>query len=126
MSEPDLHFVVEGQAASKSNTRRKFRNQKTGLDFFAKSERAEVFKDVFLGQCPKFYPLLDGDLFAYLRLYYASRRPDLDETLLLDLMQGCVYNNDRQVKGRLTLWGLAPGRPRVEVTLWRMARFGSA
>jgi len=39
----------------------------------------------------------------------------LDESLILDLMQGVVYENDRQVKERHTYWHLDPESPRAEI-----------
>ncbi|XAI96107.1 hypothetical protein [Planktothrix phage Pra-JY27] len=114
-----MQFTVFGEPASKANSRRSFLNKKTGKNFFAKSEKAENFSDAFLAQCPRMWPPLEGDLFAFIKIYYGSRRPDLDESLVLDLMQKAfIYKNDRQVKGRLTLWALDPGRPRVEIALW--------
>jgi hypothetical protein len=35
-------------------------------------------------------------------------------------MQGCVYENDRQVKERHTYWGLDPSRPRAEIIIEKM------
>jgi hypothetical protein len=31
-------------------------------------------------------------------VYYASRLPDLDESLILDVLEGFAYGNDRQVE----------------------------
>lgn len=53
-------------------------------------------------------------------IYYASRRPDLDESLILDLMQDRVYENDRQVKERHTYWRLDPENPRSEIIVEKM------
>jgi len=57
-------------------------------------------------------------------IWYASRRPDLDESLILDLLQfdkktgtNYVIVNDRQIKRRITTWGLSPNNPRVELTV---------
>jgi Holliday junction resolvase RusA-like endonuclease len=58
---------------------------------------------------------MTGDLRVTLHIYYASRRPDLDESLILDLLQGLVYVNDRQVKERHIYWGLDPDSPRAEI-----------
>ena len=52
-----------------------------------------------------------------MHIYYASRRPDLDESLILDLLQGLVYVNDRQVKERHTYWHLDPKSPRTEMII---------
>lgn len=56
-----------------------------------------------------------GDLSVTMKIYYASRRPDLDESLILDLMQGRIYANDRQVRERHTYWGLDKSNPRTEI-----------
>jgi Holliday junction resolvase RusA-like endonuclease len=48
-------------------------------------------------------------------IHYASRRPDLDESVILDAMQGIVYKNDRQVKEKQIYWGLDPQNPRCEI-----------
>lgn len=52
-----------------------------------------------------------------LHIWYASRRPDLDETLILDLLQGCIYVNDRQVKERHCYWHLDKENPRAEILI---------
>jgi Holliday junction resolvase RusA-like endonuclease len=56
-----------------------------------------------------------GDLRVTMWVYYASRRPDLDESLILDLMQGAIYQNDRQVKEKHIYWRLDPENPRTEI-----------
>ena len=48
--------------------------------------------------------LLKGQVVVHIKSY-ASRRPDLDESLILDLLQGHVYENDRQVKEKHIFWG---------------------
>ena len=50
-----------------------------------------------------------------IKIYYRTRRPDLSETLVLDLLQGKAYGNDRQVKRRFADWGLDKENPRVEL-----------
>lgn len=106
-----MFFVVCGEPASKANSRRW-----TGK-YFIKSEKALKYAEAFGKQCPVLDPLLDGDLRVDMTIYYASRRPDLDESLILDLMQGRIYVNDRQVKERHTYWGLDKERPRAEITV---------
>jgi Holliday junction resolvase RusA-like endonuclease len=60
---------------------------------------------------------MSGDIKMTMWIFYASRRPDLDESLILDLLQGVVYLNDRQVKERHVFWGLDPDKPRVEMII---------
>lgn len=51
-----------------------------------------------------------------IRIWYASRRPDLDESLILDLLQGVTYENDRQVKEKHIYWmGVDKANPRCEI-----------
>jgi len=107
--------VIYGEPASKSNSRRvvKF----GGMPRLIKSEKALTYSDTFREQCTQLATLMSGDLRVTLHIYYASRRPDLDETLILDLMQGLIYHNDRQVKERHTYWHLDPETPRSEILI---------
>jgi Holliday junction resolvase RusA-like endonuclease len=110
--------IIFGEPASKSNSRRVVRFG--GMSRLIKSEKALNYCDVFKQQCRQLGVLMTGDLRVTLRIYYASRRPDLDETLILDLMQGLIYENDRQVKERHAYWGLDPENPRAEITIERI------
>ena len=119
---PELQALVQiifGEPASKSNSRRMVRLG--GVSRLIKSEKALNYSDVFKQQCRPLAKLMTGDLRVTLHIYYASRRPDLDETLILDLMQGLIYENDRQVKERHAYWGLDPENPRAEILIERIA-----
>lgn len=102
-------FVIYGEPASKANSRRW-----TGK-LFIKSKKALDYGKMFKEQCPVMEPLIDGDLVVHIHIFYATRRPDLDESLILDLMQGCIYANDRAVKERHVYWGLDRDNPRAEI-----------
>jgi Holliday junction resolvase RusA-like endonuclease len=110
-----LSINIFGEPASKANSRRVVRYG--GMSRLIKSKKALTYSDVFLQQCPVLPNLMEGDLRVTMHIYYASRRPDLDESLILDLMQGCVYLNDRQVKERHTYWHLDPDSPRSEILI---------
>jgi Holliday junction resolvase RusA-like endonuclease len=110
--------IIFGEPASKSNSRRMVRLG--GVSRLIKSEKALNYSDMFKQQCRPLACLMTGDLRVTLRIYYASRRPDLDETLILDLMQGLIYENDRQVKERHAYWGLDPENPRAEILVERI------
>ena len=58
---------------------------------------------------------MEGDLEVEMTIYYASRRPDLDESVILDCMQELIYSNDRQVKSKIIRWGLSKMNPRTEI-----------
>jgi hypothetical protein len=108
-----LSQIIFGEPASKANSRRVVHYG--GMSRLIKSKKALSYSDVFRQQCKPLSTLMTGDLRVTLRIYYASRRPDLDESLILDLMQGLIYENDRQVKERHCYWGLDPENPRSEI-----------
>ncbi len=106
-----VSFTILGEPASKANSRRW-----TGK-FFIKSEKALNYSKMFKRQCPVLDPLMDGDLRITIKIWYASRRPDLDASLIFDLMQGYIYENDRQIKEQHLFWGLDKEKPRAEITV---------
>ena len=110
-----LSLIIFGEPASKANSRRvvKFGN----MPRLIKSQKALNYSAAFKQQCTPLGRLMSGDIKMTMWIFYASRRPDLDESLILDLLQGVVYLNDRQVKERHVFWGLDPDRPRVEMII---------
>jgi Holliday junction resolvase RusA-like endonuclease len=110
-----ISIVIYGEPASKANSRRVVTFGT--LPRLIKSQKALDYSAYFREQCLVLPTLLEGDLRITLHIYYASRRPDLDESLILDLMQGCIYANDRQVKERHTYWHLDPDCPRSDITI---------
>ena len=115
-----LTLFIKGEPASKANSRRvvKFGS----MSRLIKSQKALDYSEVFRVQCPAITPLMSGDIRMHITIYYASRRPDLDESLILDLLQGLVYVNDRQVKERHTYWGLDPKNPRAEIIIEQLPK----
>ena len=113
-----LSQIIFGEPASKANSRRVVRYG--GMSRLIKSAKALSYSDVFRQQCKPLATLMTGDLRVTLHIFYASRRPDLDESLILDLMQGLIYENDRQVKERHCYWGLDPDNPRAEIIIERI------
>jgi len=110
-----LSQIIFGEPASKANSRRVVHYG--GMSRLIKSKKALSYSDVFRQQCKPLAVLMTGDLRITMHIYYASRRPDLDESLILDLLQGLVYVNDRQVKERHTYWHLDPKSPRTEMII---------
>ena len=118
----EVSFIVLGEPASKANSRKlvRFGNRPA----FIKSQKARDYTDTFKLQCPKLDPLMDGDVSVTMTIYYASRRPDLDESVILDAMQDLIYENDRQVKEKHIYWGLDKENPRAEITVIKKAPTG--
>ena len=111
-----IWFTIEGEPASKANSRRlvKIKNRPA----FIKSSKALSYEKAFKLQCPSLgEDMLEGDLWVDIKIYYASRRPDLDESVVLDCMQGLIYGNDRQVKEKHVYWAIDREKPRAEITV---------
>lgn len=110
-----LSLKIFGEPASKANSRKivRFGN----ISRLIKSQKALNYSDAFKLQCTPISPLMSGDVRITMRIFYASRRPDLDESLILDLLQDVVYINDRQVKEKHIYWGLDKDNPRTEMLI---------
>ena len=109
----NVTFVVLGEPASKANSRKIV---KFGLRLASiKSKKARDYSESFKRQVQAIEPLLTGDVSVSMTIYYASRRPDLDESLILDCMQGVIYENDRQVKEKHIYHALDKENPRTEI-----------
>lgn len=76
--------------------------------------------------------MFPGKVCVRLKMFYSTRRPDMDESIVLDALQAkftgkgknrvCtrqgVYLNDRQVWVRHVYRGQDADNPRVEVWVW--------
>lgn len=109
----ERHLVVHGEPASKANGRRVVRIG--GISRSIKSKKALSYADAFGLQVQPVEPLLEGELAMTIHIYYASQRPDLDESLILDLLQGILYKNDRQVRERHVHHFVDKLNPRTEI-----------
>lgn len=95
-SDWDWSKDVLGEPASKSNSRRLVRVR--GIPRVIKSEKAIKYKKLFLSQVSEDHPI-EGDVELGVVVWYATRRPDLDVSLIMDLLQEAgVIVNDRQIK----------------------------
>lgn len=115
----DILAVLDilGEPASKANSRQlvRFGNRPASI----KSKKARDYVDDLRRQVRPFPAVLEGELAAHIWIWYASRRPDLDESVILDGLQGLVYANDRQVRERHVYWGLDRANPRCRVVITR-------
>tara|TARA_R110000824_G_scaffold203111_1_gene387474 strand:- start:297 stop:617 length:321 start_codon:yes stop_codon:yes gene_type:complete len=71
-----------------------------------KSKKALDYSKMFADQCPTREELFTEDLIVCMKIFYKTLRPDLDESLVLDLMQGRIYKNDRSIKLKYIEHGL--------------------
>ena len=110
-----FRYEIDGEPASKANSRRIVMRGKKLASI--KSAKALNYSDTFRAQLPLYPMPYIGDVKIEIDVWYASRRPDLDISLILDLLQGHAYVNDRQVKEQHARWHLDPDRPRCVILI---------
>jgi|TARA_R100000479_G_C6361860_1_gene193360 Holliday junction resolvase RusA-like endonuclease len=110
LDENPCYVTVFGEPASKANQRRAVLIH--GKPRFIKSKKALSYSKNLVEQLSIRESLLEGDLCVAIKIYYKTRRPDLDESLILDLLQDKLYKNDRQVKRKYIEHGLDKNNPR--------------
>lgn len=130
-----IAFTIFGEPASKANQRKlvSFGDRPALI----KSDKARAYERSALQQIPpKARVRLEGPLRVTLRIWYATERPDLDESVILDVLQDQwfrpkrgdgvvqqerilgqpgVYRNDRQVREKHVFHGIDRKNPRTEV-----------
>ena len=117
-----VSFKLYGEPASKSNSRRLV--QIGGRPRFIKSQKALNYVQAIQLQANALrLPMFEKgvDLSITMHIFYASRRPDLDESVILDALQEIVYHNDRQIKEKHVYWGLDKVEPRCEIELRKIS-----
>jgi Holliday junction resolvase RusA-like endonuclease len=131
-----LAFTILGEPASKANSRQIVTI--AGRPSSIKSKKARGYEHDALRQIPPAArQRLEGPVRVTLRIFYASERPDLDESIVLDvlqdrwgkaernpfdgkpgprpLVQAGVYRNDRQVREKHVYHAIDKRNPRTEV-----------
>jgi|TARA_R100001480_G_scaffold31253_1_gene42613 Holliday junction resolvase RusA-like endonuclease len=106
---------ILGEPASKANSRRLVFIG--GKPRFIKSKKALLYSRNFDLQCPVRKNLFEEDLSIAIKIYYKTRRPDLDESLILDLLQGRIFKNDRSIKSKHVEHGLDKEQPRSVIVI---------
>lgn len=128
-----ISFTILGQPPAHKNGYRIVKmGERVGI---VKSKEAIDYVQTALMQIPPVFRLrLEGPVFARIVIWYASERPDLDESLVLDilqdrwapahgalgkreLVQAGVYRNDRQVRDKHITHGIDRRNPRAEITI---------
>lgn len=112
----DRTVIIFGEPASKANQRRLVTIR--GRPAFIKSKKANDYTQSCRSQAmAQIDTPTDLDVRVEMVIYYASRRPDLDESVILDALQGVAYLNDRQVRQREVYWGLDKDNPRAVIRI---------
>jgi predicted pyridoxine 5'-phosphate oxidase superfamily flavin-nucleotide-binding protein len=136
-----IEFTILGEPASKANSREIGVIRRRGEDgklrtqpMLRKSDKALAYERATLRQVPpKARVRLEGPVRLIIRIWYATERPDLDESVILDCLQDRhawvkhgtgekrvlvhrgVYRNDRQVRQKFILHGIDRVNPRAHV-----------
>lgn len=132
-----VQFTILGEAASKANSRKIATI--AGKTRSIKSDKALGFEAMALRQIPpRVRVRFSVPVRVTMRMFYATERPDLDESLVLDvlqdryvtrftkrpdgtkdksrvLLQAGVYENDRLVREKHVYHGIDKAQPRVEI-----------
>ncbi len=134
-----VSFTILGEPASKANSRKivTFGKGDNARSAVIKSDKARSYWDTALKQIPPYARLrLEGKVFITIAIHYATERPDLDESVILDvlqdqwhrpkgakeryLVQHGVYRNDRQVRGKYVTHHIDRLNPRAEILVEEM------
>jgi len=109
--------VILGEPVSKANSRRVVKVG--GMVRVIKSAKALAYVEEVARQVPELPEELQlrAPIRMTAHIHYASRRPDLDPSLILDALQGRVYRNDRAVREMHLYHHLDRENPRAELTL---------
>lgn len=112
-----VELTILGQPASMKNSRQLIRSPRTGKVMPILSEAARTYVRDLKWQVPVRHPLLAGRLRATITIWYRSERPDLDEAIILDALQGRIYENDRQVREKHVFHRIDRNNPRAHVVI---------
>jgi Holliday junction resolvase RusA-like endonuclease len=114
----EYSLTILGEPASKANSRKivLFGNRPAVI----KSGKARRYLKQFESQCEILDELFEGDVGVEMTIFYASRRPDLDESLILDAMEKKIYGNDRQVKEKIIRHGLDKENPHTDIRVYEL------
>lgn len=111
----EVRLIVYGEPASKANSRKivKFGNRPASI----KSDKARAFEATVKQQVKPLPRLMTEKVVVFIKIFYASERPDLDESIILDVLQGLVYANDRQVREKHVYHEIDRKNPRFEIVI---------
>lgn len=128
-----IKFTILGEPASKANSRKLVTIGKRPA--FIKSDKAREYEhDALLQIPPHAKVMLDVPVAVTIRIFYATERPDLDESVILDVLQAKyvrddrpgakrtlvrrgVYINDRQVREKHIYHAIDRAQPRAEIVV---------
>lgn len=133
-----IQLTILGEPASKANSRQIVmvgRGPKR-RPAVIKSPKAREYERAAMLQIPSSARvMLTGPVRVTLRIWYSTERPDLDESVVLDVLQARyklvdgerlmvhagVYRNDRQVREKHVFHAIDKANPRAEIEVEEIA-----
>jgi hypothetical protein len=127
-------LTIYGEPASKANSRQlvMFGHGKNARPALIKSEKARDYEKAAGEQLePSVCVMMQGPVRVTMKIFYATERPDLDESVVLDVLQAKyrgtgeervlerngVYRNDRQVREKHVFHAIDRDNPRTEIVV---------
>ena len=122
-----MEGTIQGRLVSKANSRRAVAGRtNAGKSFtrYIKSQSAMDFEQEALWQLKKIVgnkKPLQGNIALEVTVFYQSKRPDLDISLLMDVLEKAgVYENDRQIHQIVATKMYDKENPRVHFMVYDM------
>lgn len=120
-----IDFVIHGQPYSKANRRKMVYVGKAGSKrpMFIKSKEARTYEDDAMLQLiilkdENDWQMIEEDCAITITIYYASRRPDLDPSIILDVLQKAeIVKNDRLFTEMHLYKAIDKEKPRAEICI---------
>tara|TARA_R110000824_G_scaffold203887_2_gene388573 strand:- start:1030 stop:1404 length:375 start_codon:yes stop_codon:yes gene_type:complete len=111
--------TIDGEPTNKSNSRRiVMLKGKKPMPRLIKSVKAMAYVDNFMSQVKPPDAAIEGDVRLRVKIWYGSRRQDLDVSLIMDLLEkSAVILNDRQVKEIHAYHALDKENPRSTIRI---------
>lgn len=123
MSDWKFKATIKGHLVSMKNSKRIVRGR-NGKPMVIKKEAALAWETAAAYQLPRPGQPYLGNVVLVGAFHYKSQLSDLDENLLMDVLEKRgILGNDRQIKGKLTVWKLDKANPRVEFELVPLEKF---
>lgn len=133
-----IRLTILGEPASKANSRElvTFGRGENKRPALIKSKKARDYERAALRQIPPMArQRIEGPVRVTMRIYYATERPDLDASVVLDclqdryegkgerreLVQWGVIRNDRQVREMHFYHAIDRANPRAEIEIEALA-----
>lgn len=127
-AEPLASAVILGECASLKNSRRHVPGRSkagTAYTLCLPSKKCDDWMRSARLQLSAARPLITDPVAMLVTCYYASERPDLDESAVMDALQGRLIENDRQIREKHVFHAIDRDNPRGEIELrqigaWRL------